>query len=75
VHKFLITIDSLYDGNYVNLGDAYIKNQEIVKAQECFIKAIDLNCYSTIAHVNLAMAYYDQNKYSEAIDDYFLYAI
>ena len=72
VHKFLITIDSLYDGNYVNLGDAYMKNQEIVKAQECFIKAIDLNYYSTIAHVNLAMAYYDQNKYSEAIDELFL---
>ncbi|MBK9097389.1 MAG: tetratricopeptide repeat protein [bacterium] len=72
VHTLLISKDSLYVGNYVNLGDAYMKKQEIVKAQECFIKAIDLNYYCTMAHVNLAMTYYNQKKYREAIDELFL---
>jgi len=72
IHKFLIAKDSSNVANYVNLGDAYMKNQEIVKAQDCFIKAIDLNYYCTLAHVNLAMTYYDQKNYIEAIDELFL---
>ena len=72
IHKLLIAKDSLYVGNYINLGDAYMKKQETNKAQECFIKAIDLNYYSTLAHVNLATTYYNQEKYREAIDELFL---
>jgi tetratricopeptide (TPR) repeat protein len=71
-HKFLIAKDSLVSGYYVNLGDAYLQNKDTTNGEICFLKAIDLNKYATLAHVNLAVVYVSQKKYKEAIDELFL---
>ena len=72
VHKFLISKEASNAGNYINLGDAYMKKEDIAQAQHCFENAIRLNNYSSLALVNLAMAYFNQKKYAEAIDKLFL---
>ena len=48
------------------------KIQDTTNAKICFLKALDLNKYYTLAHVNLATVYADQKKYKEAIDELFL---
>ena len=49
-----------------------MKKEDIAQAQLCFENAIRLNNYSSLALVNLAMAYFNQKKYAEAIDKLFL---
>jgi tetratricopeptide (TPR) repeat protein len=72
VHKYLISREDSNPDHYVNLGDAYTKIQDTTNAKICFLKALDLNKYYTLAHVNLATIYAAQKKYKEAIDELFL---
>ena len=72
IHKYLISKEESNPDHYVDLGDAYMKKEDIAQAQLCFENAIRLNNYSSLALVNLAMAYFNQKKYAEAIDKLFL---
>ena len=71
VHKFLTIKDSINSYHFIDLGDAYMKKEDITQAQNCFETVIRLNHYSSLALVNLAMAYFDQKRYTESIDKLF----
>jgi len=72
VHKYLISKEDSNPDHYVDLGDAYIKKEDITQAELYFKKAIQLNPYYCLAHVNLGIVYANQKKYTEAIDELFL---
>ena len=72
IHKYLISKEESNPDHYVDLGDAYMKKEDITQAELCFKKAIQLNPYYCLAHLNLGVAYANQKKYKEAIDEFFL---
>jgi tetratricopeptide (TPR) repeat protein len=72
IHKLLISKDSTNADYHNDLGDAYMKKEDITQAELCFKKAVRLNPYYTLAHVNLGTVYWKQNRYKDAMDELFL---
>jgi len=52
---------------YYNLGNAYLELGDTAKASESYLKALEYNKNMKIASFNLAKAYMEVEKYSEAI--------
>lgn len=53
---------------YYNLGNAYLELGDTAKASESYLKALEYNKNMKIASFNLAKAYIEVEKYSEAIE-------
>jgi tetratricopeptide (TPR) repeat protein len=49
-----------------------MKKVDFSQAELCFKKAIKLNPYNCLVHVNLGTVYANQKKYKESIDEFFL---
>jgi CHAT domain-containing protein/tetratricopeptide (TPR) repeat protein len=73
-HKLLYIIkrkDGLMNDTYAlalnNLGVVYMREHNLIHAEKCFAKAVDIfnnksGSYSSTAQLNLALAYYFQNR-------------
>lgn len=55
---------------YTNLGWAYYKKNEFVKAKEHYQKSINIESRHTLAYYNLALMYSELKKYDEAVSEY-----
>ena len=55
---------------YTNLGWAYYKKGEFVKAKEYYKKSINLEPRHSLAYFNLARMYFDLEKYDDSVAEY-----
>ncbi len=57
-------------GAFIAIGDVYVTNKELDKAEQAYSKAASMDDKLPEAYFRLGKAYYDDNKYVYAIENY-----
>jgi Flp pilus assembly protein TadD len=57
---------SKFSAPYINLGIAYVRTDELGKAEESFKKALEINNQHPVAHNELGLVYRKTGRYAEA---------
>ncbi len=68
-YEHSLTIDDRYLNTYLSLGDAYLAMDELPKAQEAYLKALELDPTVPEAHSVLAYLYGKDGRTQEAISE------
>jgi len=66
-YEYSLTIDDRFDMTYMSLGDAYMRSNELDKAKEAYLKAVEINPRLADVHSVLAYIYGTEEDYESAI--------
>ena len=68
-YEYSLTIDDQYVNTYLSLGDAYMAVNELDKAKEVYLKAVELSPNIPQVHSVLAYLYGKEGDYERAISE------
>jgi len=57
-------------GTWLKLGNLYLEMKEPFKAQNTFLKAVEINPSSAEAHQQLAIFYYNEGRYDDSMNEF-----